>query len=153
ADSYVNIGLIHYDRGQYAEALDNYFPAMKIYEQGENKDGMAAVYICLGNVYTKEKNFGDAREYLLKALNIAKEVGGKDNLRDCYSGLAELAETSGDLKGAYGYYKLYSDIKDTLLNDNNNRQIAEMKIKYESEKKDNEIALLNSENKVKEAEV
>lgn len=56
----------------------------------------------------------------------------------------------GDFQNAYKYHLLFSYIKDTLLNETNNRQITEMQTKYDTEKKDSEILLLNKDKKIKE---
>ena len=42
-------------------------------------------------------------------------------------------------------YNISRQLKDSLFNEDNTKQIAEIKTKYETEKKDNEIVLLNKE--------
>jgi hypothetical protein len=48
----------------------------------------------------------------------------------------------GNYSLALEHYKQYTDYKDSLLNETNSKQIAQMKAQYESEKKDKEIAQL-----------
>jgi LytS/YehU family sensor histidine kinase len=48
------------------------------------------------------------------------------------------------------YFRLYSEMKDSLFIDEQYRAITEMDIKYQSEKKEQDIALLTEQNKVQE---
>ena len=48
-------------------------------------------------------------------------------------------EQSKDFKNAFKYYKLYSQLKDSVLNKTTNSKIAELKIKFETNEKEKEI--------------
>jgi len=148
AANYNNIGLIYYDEANYSEALKNYFMSLKTSEGNGNKQNMANVYNSIGNTYIKQKKFNEAKKYLNDCLLLSKEIGSKNILGECYRSLATLAEAAGDYKSAYQYHQLFSDIKDSLLNESNSQQIAEMKTKYETEKKDKDIELLNKDKEI-----
>ena len=45
---------------------------------------------------------------------------------------------------------MYSKLNDTLMSEENKKQFAEMNTKYETEKKDNEISLLNKDKDLRE---
>jgi class 3 adenylate cyclase len=51
---------------------------------------------------------------------------------------------------AYQTHLLFSELNDTLMNEENKKQFAEMNAKYETEKKDNEISQLNKDRDVQE---
>ena len=67
-------------------------------------------------------------------------IDNYENLSNCYS-------DKGDYKQALHYKNLYITFKDSLFNDNNSRIITEMQTKYETEKKEKEIKILN-QNKI-----
>jgi tetratricopeptide (TPR) repeat protein len=148
AMNYNNIGLTYKNEGNYPEALKNYFAALKTSEGNGNNYTIANVYLNIGNVFTKQKKFIEAREYLNKSVQLSEKIGSKNTLMECYSSLATLAEATGDYKSAYQYHQLFSDVKDSLLNETNSKQIAEMKTKYETEKKDKDIELLNKDKEI-----
>jgi signal transduction histidine kinase len=50
------------------------------------------------------------------------------------------------------YYKKYTSLKESLFNETKHLQIEEMQTKYESEKKENEIALLKKNNEIQNLE-
>jgi len=51
------------------------------------------------------------------------------------------------------YYKLYTVYQDSMLNEGNNEQIAQMKTIYETDKKDAEITLLNKDKEIQDKEI
>ena len=48
----------------------------------------------------------------------------------------------GNFNKACQYLKLYSNLKDKLFNEKKSKQIAEMRVKFESEKKEKENIIL-----------
>jgi class 3 adenylate cyclase len=78
-------------------------------------------------------------------LELAKEIEAKDLLKECYGNFSELYLTKNDYKKSLKYYKLYSEIKDSIFNESTGKQLAEIQTKYETEKKEAEIELLKSE--------
>ncbi|MGB3074972.1 MAG: tetratricopeptide repeat protein [Chitinophagales bacterium] len=148
-----NIGDIHSKQGDYDQALKNYFSALKIQEEIGEKRGAAISTINIGDVYTKQKLFNKALPFLKKGLSLAKEDENNDAVKGAYLFLAEASADMHDYKSAYEYHQLYSDIKDTLLNIENNKQIAQMQAQYAGEKKDNQIALLNKDKNIQEQKV
>src|SRR5437879_1151923 len=110
---------------------------------------MVMSYVNIGDVFTKQRKYSEARKYITDGVQLSKEIGAKDFLKDSYEGLAKLSEATGDYKSAYEYHKLFSEIKDGLLNENNARKVTEMKTKYETEKKENEIGMLNKDKEIK----
>jgi serine phosphatase RsbU (regulator of sigma subunit) len=93
----------------------------------------------------KLKKYDDANHYISQSLSMLKSIGFKDGIKDAYSSLSDLFERQGDFKQAYNYRKLYSEMKDTLLNEQSSKQLTEMNSKYESEKKDKELIKKDAE--------
>ncbi|MBI4931642.1 MAG: sensor histidine kinase [Bacteroidetes bacterium] len=149
ASSYNNIGEIYRNQGNYTKALGNYFTSLKIYEEIDNKEGIATSYINIGSTYMEKKNYAEATTYLLNSLQLFKEVEVKDGMMEAYQRLSEVNEKMNDYKNAHTYYQLYSQIKDSIFNEESSKQITEMQTKYETEKKEKQIQLLNKENEVK----
>ena len=145
ASSYANIGLIYSDQGNYAKALDNYLKCLKISEEVGDKRGIGLSYINIGLAYTKLGRFEEAYHYLNQAETLDKETGYKQGIEESYLALSDLFVKKGDFRQAHNYHKLYSDMKDTLLNEKSSKQILEMNTKYDSEKKDKELIKKDAE--------
>ncbi len=147
--SYNNIGNMYGNQGNNPQAIKNHLASLKIQEEIGDKQGVAISYVNIGEDYSKQKKFTDALQYLKKGLSLAKELDLKDVVQGAYSGLTEASSGMNDYKKAYEYHQLYSDIKDTLFNEESSKQTAQIKEQYESEKKDAQIALLNKDNQLK----
>ncbi len=152
AYSYTNIGNIYYLQGKYEKALNNQMRSLKIDEEIGFKEGIAVVCANIGSVYMRQNKLEKAYYYFNRSLTLSKEIGYKAGVKVAYISLSELSEIQGDYKQSYNYHKLYSDIKDTLLNEQSSRQIAEMNTKYDSEKKDKELIKKDAEISKQQAE-
>jgi serine phosphatase RsbU (regulator of sigma subunit)/Tfp pilus assembly protein PilF len=145
SNSYNNVGLVYADQKNYEKALDFHFKSLKISKEIEYKRGVGNSYCNIGLVYMKQHKFGDAYQYLNNSLTIFKAIGDKGAVKEAYSSIAEFFDEKGDYKQALEYHKLFSDIKDTLLNDQSSRLVTEMNTKYDSEKKDKELVKKDAE--------
>lgn len=150
---YGNLGIVYQEEGNYREAQKYYFVSLKIKEEVGDKKGISVSCGNIGSLYIKQNNYAPAVEYLERGVALAKEIGSKDDMKDQYLYLSEAYAGMSNYKKALEYHKLSSEYKDSILNDENSRQTAQMKTKYETEKKDNEIALLNSEKQIRQAEL
>jgi signal transduction histidine kinase/Tfp pilus assembly protein PilF len=154
-----NLGSLSSDNKQYKEALTYLNPALAIYKETGSMKEYAACNTDLGKIYvnlagTTSGNMGNeyllqAREYLTEALSVAKQVGAKEVLRNTYEGLADLEQAQGDYRKALENFKESVKYKDSLVNEESLRQIASLKLQYETEKKDREISMLAKENSFK----
>jgi serine phosphatase RsbU (regulator of sigma subunit) len=97
--------------------------------------------------------FTESERYLNLALSIDSVTGNKDAVKEEYSALSELYNKKGEYRQAFVYHRLYSNIKDTLLNLQSIKQITEMDVKYESEKKEKDILLLKKDKDLQQAEI
>ena len=139
AYSYVNIGNVYENQNNFASALNSYLKALEINEKIGDKLGLAASYSCIGSVYMKQEKLPESYRYLFESMVLFKEIGNTEGIKEVYGSMSDLFEKKGDYKQSYHYYKLFSDFKDTLFNEQSAKQIAEMNTKYDSEKKDKEL--------------
>lgn len=148
ANSYNNIGEVFAKQGKYAEALKKHFQALIIREEFGDKSGIAMSDNNIGVAYAGLGRYTEAATWLNKGLILALEINDKERIKDIYQSLSDVYNKMHDYKNAFKYHTLYSGIKDTLLNESNVTQMAEMKTRYETEKKEKEIALLNKNNEL-----
>ena len=152
ASSYNNIGNIYFNQGNYPEVLKNYLASLKIREEIGLKREIAQSYVNLGLVSIRLNKFADAKKYTDKGLALSKDIGSKEIIKHAYDILAQLDSAVGNHQQALIHYRLYAKYKDSLLNESNSRQIAQMKEQYEAEKKDKEILQLESDKQKLESE-
>jgi len=143
--SLTNIGNIYINQSDYRMALDIYFQGLNIDREIGNKRGECVSYNNIGTCYMQMADYEKALQYLNKALTLCKDLEDNGELEDVYSALSDLYGKKGDYKQAFYFQKLYSDIKDTILNEESSRQLTEMNSKYESEKKDKQLIKKDAE--------
>ena len=134
-----NIGIVYWYLEDYNKALKYYLEAIKISEEIRDKYNISNTSRNIGEVYIKLRDFNNSLIYLNKGLKIAEEINSKHLIKDCYVTFSELCYAKGDYKKAYEYHKLYSEVKDSIFTEETGKNIAEMEVKFETEKKDKEI--------------
>ncbi|RZJ54131.1 MAG: sensor histidine kinase, partial [Flavobacterium sp.] len=106
---------------------------------------MMTAYQNIGDFYLEQKNFPGAIEYMKKAIAI-NELRPEDQYKPAlYDRISVLYETAGDLKNAFKYKKLETEVRQKLFSAEKQKEIDELEIKYQTEKKENEIQLNRQE--------
>jgi serine phosphatase RsbU (regulator of sigma subunit) len=133
----------------YFYALQN----LKLARDNGFKDQIAVTLMTLSNIQAHRGKYKEAEKTLLEALVASKEIKTEQVTKDIYLQMAELYDTLGDYQKAYRYYELFSITKDTILNQQNSKLIAEMNAKYTTEKKEKEIELLKKNEDIQKLEL
>ena len=150
---YNNIAGIYLEQEEADKAIEYYQKAFQIRNKLGDQNGQAIILNNLGNCYKQKKIYSIAIQYLNKSLNISQKISRTDMIIDNYENLSNCYSDKGDYKQALHYKNLYITFKDSLFNDNNSRIITEMQTKYETEKKEKEIELLNKDKLLNETEI
>ena len=153
ANSYGNLGVIHGKRGSYDQSLEYYVNALKIFEEIGDKLSIAISYGNIGQVHTQLKRYDSALDNLQKCLELTQEIGTKDWEMHSYGYLSELYEAQGDFKTSLVYYKKYSLLKEEIFGEESAEKIAQMKARYEFEKKEKEAEIYRLRNVELETEI
>lgn len=148
-----NIARCYIGLKQNAEAL-NYLHLALFYGQkvGYKSTIINSNYL-IGDVYQAQHKLLDALLYYKKSLDLAREEQLKPLIRDLYKKMAETENLLKNFSNAYHYHTLYALYQDSIINENTNKQIAEIQEKYESEKKEKEIESLSKEKLLQEIEI
>lgn len=147
---YNNIGRIYTIKQNHKKALDYYEKALKAREILEDKYGIGLSYINLAETERLLGNNTKNIEYLNKAAELFLNLKNYLNLKQAYGKLAEAYELKKDYITSLKFQQLYSSYKDSIYNEDNAKQLAEMQTKYDVEKKDLELAKNKAEIETKE---
>lgn len=142
AASHLNVGSIQENLKKYNAALDEFFTALNTYRELGDKENTALAFIYIGEVHRKLEHHKKSIAYLDTALAIAKDIHSKERVKLCYQQLAYTYAAAKDYESAYKNHQLFSEEKDSLLNEQSSKQITEMQTKYDSEKKEKENQIL-----------
>lgn len=101
-----------------------------------------AIYGNLGLYYQSQKQYKLAEEYLYRALKIFKQVGSPEYQGYIYEALTVLFVEKGDFKNAFQNQKEAKQVNDSLFTASQHARMDELNARFESEKKEQKIKLL-----------
>ncbi|ALO16116.1 Aerobic respiration control sensor protein ArcB [Salinivirga cyanobacteriivorans] len=148
AQPFFNIAEIHYEQGELKKALYYYKKSYEIEKQLNKRADQAVSLIAIGNVYKDLKKIDDAIRVQQEAIDILRSIGANHELATALLELSYSYEARGDYKKALEKYKAHKRFEDSVFNMRKEAQIAKIQEQYESEQKDQEIALLKKQNKL-----
>jgi len=149
---YNNIGSCYSDKGDLKTAKAYLVRAINSIDTSQ-KYYLAEHYNMLGIIEAKSKNFPAALAAANKALAFSKEIGVKEFEKNAYSALAEIYEMQGNMAKALESYRFFTDVKDSLINQENEHSMKFMEAQFQAEKKQKEIELLSKDNKINEERI
>jgi signal transduction histidine kinase len=149
AQTYHNIGSCFIEMENYPLALEYLNQSLELKEEIENKNLLTTTINSLAHVYYVQGNYQKALSYRKKALALAEETQNIEYKKNCSEELFKIFTQLNQADSALYYFTSYKLLKDSLFNHENLKQIAEVQEKYESEKKETQIDLLEKDNKSK----
>lgn len=140
-----NIAVLDTQEKKYENALQNLFESLKIFQEKKELENVSDALYSIGAVYEEQNNIPVALDYQQQALDYARKSNSKHDVEAGYKVLSELYAKRDDYKNAYKQHLSYVNIKDTLFNEEKNKQIVEMQTKYETEKKEQQLKIQQGE--------
>jgi tetratricopeptide (TPR) repeat protein len=143
-----NLGRVYFDQGKNSEAL-KYMNICAVSSENE-KDyaNLAIILMNTAEVYEKMKDVENAVLYLNKSLAIAEENNFSEVVLRIYQMGANIYEDAGNYKEALYYQKQFKLMNDSIQGVDLKQEISDMKMKYETERKNQEIIVLNKEKEI-----
>ena len=145
SQSYINLARIN----KPDEAIDYYSKALTIAKKLGNINRLSIIATGLGDLYIATKQFEKADTTLNDARILALKVGNKKMLRDIYKSLLSLERERNHYKKALEYSLLEKTYQDSLFTEEKTKQLAEIEARYEAEKKEHAIQVLERDNSIK----
>lgn len=148
-ETYSNIGNIYFELGKFDQALEHYFDALRIKRSIPDSVGSAYDFNAIAISYYNLKKYGEAIIYVDSATLFAKKKKIPPLVMDGYKNKSDIYGTLKQYREAHENYIWYSTMKDSLDVLRNKEAANELEAKYNSEKKESEIAALHAENEIK----
>jgi len=93
-------------------------------------------------VYRKQGRFSEAFAAARQGLQLAQSAGYPYSREGSYASLAATSAATGDYAAAYNYQTRYQNLHDSLFNAEKSEQLAGLNARYETQKKEAQISLL-----------
>jgi signal transduction histidine kinase len=118
AESYLNIGSMHYYLYQYPDAITNNLKALKLFRELNNKKSEARCLNNIGLVYEAQGNNPEALKYHYSSLRVKEQLKDKKGIANSFSNIGaifwqqeKLDEAIKKYNSALNYFK---EVKDTI---------------------------------------
>jgi len=149
ATALANLADIHFAHERYDSALYNFKRCLVFDKANEDKYGMALSHMQLGRTYSALNKLKEAKAHIDTADKIAEENNLLRERIDILMIKSSIQEQLKDYTGAILTIRASAALKDSLLNEESSKQVSELHTQYETEKKEQQIALQQSELKSK----
>ncbi|GAB3338690.1 hypothetical protein GCM10027429_24170 [Marivirga atlantica] len=148
-----NIGEAYHDLNESDIALDYLKKSLKTLQYYQFNSAAIFVHYTMGRVFNSKKEFEQAQRSYEKSLLLMGQTGEIRERNYVYKLISENFKDQGKYKQSLNYHIKYSDEKDSLFNVEKNRQLEEVRAKYQLEESENENMMLNLENKKAQEEL
>ncbi len=146
-----NIGDIFKTDEQMDSAIYYYSNSNKLFIEVSVAAGIAHTYAELAECYYMTDELGRAIENCDLALKYAEMINSDEYRSSVYFLLYRIYEKQNRPDKALEFHVKYSEVKDSLFNDNKQKIIEELQTVYETEKKEQQIKLQKTDIEKKEA--
>ncbi|MCD4818381.1 MAG: tetratricopeptide repeat protein [Candidatus Cloacimonetes bacterium] len=146
ANSMMNLGNYYFSIDNKKEAEKCFKKSLIIKRELGNHRNIVKALIGLGNIYTERNDYETFLKYYDECLKLAQENDSGDLLKHIYKDLAINYATFNKFKKAYDIKSKHISLVDSLNSEKNQTKIAELRVQYETEKKERMIGLLQNEN-------
>ena len=143
-----NLGLTLTRLKRYRAAQEYYFSSLMLMQKIKYQYGIALVLGNLGDLYYNTKDLKKAVDYHVQSLAIAQRLRSNTLLLNSYDNLRKTYLAIGNYPKAYEYAFSEMDLKDTIYKYQSVKDYEEMQAKYQYDKDQQDILLLQQNNKI-----
>jgi serine phosphatase RsbU (regulator of sigma subunit)/tetratricopeptide (TPR) repeat protein len=129
-----NIGSAFYEQKKYDEALKNVNEAIKLKTEIGDNLGVSSFLNLIGQIYEKKGDIKNAIIYGEKSLNLAKELKAVEQIKESSGSLYTSYQKQGNYKKAFETQNLFFATRDSILSENNQRELVKQELQYNFEK-------------------
>ncbi|PKP20389.1 MAG: hypothetical protein CVU05_09190 [Bacteroidetes bacterium HGW-Bacteroidetes-21] len=151
ASIHTNIGDIFKIEENLDSAIFYYEKSNRVFVENEILSGVTHTYAELAECYLMKKAYTKAIDYCNLSMKVAEALDSKDYMSKVYFLLYRIHVKLNNPQKALDYHVKYTEINDTLFNENKQKIVEELQTKYETEKKEQQIKLQKSDIEKKEA--
>lgn len=141
----MNLGVCYMDTAAFDSALYYFFAADTLFQVKNDLKGLSMLNVDMGICYTRMRAFPQAKERLDKGMAYARQTGSNLRLEHACDGYSGYALAQGDYKSAFEYQQRAREYQRLVFNEEVNAKVAEMQTRYETEKKEKELAVRDKE--------
>jgi len=148
ADTIDNLGICERAFGNLEQALLYHREALVLREEIGGQRAIANTCNNIGRVLSELGELKEAEPYLHRGLEIATSIDAREIIKESTWHLSQLEKTRKNFERALQYLEEHGEVKDQLLDEFTRDAVARAEARFEAQKRDQEIALLQKENEI-----
>lgn len=155
AINYNNLGLVYAAMNEPIKAERFLLASVQLYEGDVNANvgALASSLVSLANFYLESGDYQQALDVFLRAYLAADQVGDLLQLKFAAEGLSNAYREMGDFERALQYNEIYTQLKDSIFNEEKHRQVIIVQSYFETEREKEENEKLTYKNQVQQLEI
>jgi tetratricopeptide (TPR) repeat protein len=150
AHALASIGRVYLNQGDLTAAAGYFRRALRVRSKGD-ESGNSSDLAHLSETYVKMGKADSALYFAKQALTFVDRLNDMETISHINKAAFEAYKLKGDPGAALRYYERYVLNKDSIFNKEKNAKFKELQIKYETDKKEQQITILNNENALQES--
>jgi signal transduction histidine kinase len=147
------IGVTYLQQLQFNAALFYLREAEERFKALDYKRELGGLYRAIGQCYLNLKRFTEAKRYIDRALTAAMAEQYLQHIEESYESLYNYYKLTGNSSAALASHEKWMEAKDSLIERKNFDKVLEITKKYETEKKEQQINILNKENTIQKLSI
>ncbi len=147
---YNYLGVVNALMKNWDEAYNFYQKTVNITSKIGDTESLAYVKYDLAEMYFHKRDWEFAEKSLIESIKLGKALNMYDLLDKSYLLLSRVDSSQGQFLSSLQDYKLHAQFRDTIFNQQSDRNIAEIQTRYETSKKEQQIKLLEQERNYQE---
>ncbi len=151
--SYANIANTFAEKQNYDLAKTYVDSSSVIRNKIADNYGITVNYVHVAEIFQQEGNYEKAIENYKKCADLASKYNYKHLEKYCYQNIASCYKKLNKYKDALQFNERFQSLKDSTDNVATQNKIEELKIQFETEKKEKQLAEAKSDILIKEAKI
>lgn len=152
-NAHINIGDVYLLNKKYNDAKANFSKALEIGESHDYPLGVLNAKLKLATILFETVSASAALPWAIDGLKLALRLQNQKLIIDARRLLYQIYQKNGDYRESLEQYIAYSELNDTLYNQNSRKDIVRLRTEYETDKKEKEIVLLNQDKAIQQLEI
>ncbi len=147
----MNIGTAYISLDKFSEGLKAFEEAQVVFEKLGHKAALCVIHTNLAETNLILGRLNEAEKNALISIAIADELLLANEKKYTIEILSKIYQNQGDFEKALLTLKEFQLLKDSIFKEEKLSQIEELKVAYETKQREDDIALLNASNELKDA--
>jgi two-component system NarL family sensor kinase len=135
---------------EYNKAISDYRRSLQFARINKNVRQITGVMSLMFDCFMATNNLSEAKMYIDSTLVLAVQSGLKTRKKEGYDGLALWYDKKGDHRTSNTWLKKSIELNDSLMSEENTKQIASLEMRYQVAGKENEIRNLKTEKELQQ---